>query len=82
MLPAAASAGAPGSGVGSVCRVSMTVLVVVSMAVRVSLVWATSSMVPSADRAAALAGALVVIVALTVLVAVLMTATVPSRLVT
>ena len=41
----------------------MMVLVVVSMAVRVSLVWATSSMVPSADSAAALAGALVVIVA-------------------
>ena len=40
-------AGAPLSGVGSVCRVSMTVLVAVSMAVTVSSVSATRSRVPS-----------------------------------
>ena len=74
------------SGVGSVTRVEITALVATLMAVTVSLVPATSSMAPSGVRATPVAGAGVVMrpvmVPVPLPVVGVMTATVPSRLLT
>src|SRR6476619_1667508 len=84
-LAATASDGAfTAFGVGSGVSVENTVQVATSMALTVSLVPATSSTLPSGVSAALLTGAGVVMrpVMVPVPLAVVMTATVPSRFVT